>query len=454
MKTTFILVFALICCGIGAMGQVHKGFTWIGPDHALYAVDLKTGLLTKQSIYKQKVELGKIKGWDSLKKEIPGDVGINTFYQADSIFVAIPGTGQLYSLQLAELKLSRLDQTFFRGYNFNAAQFIRKDTLFSIGGEGFWHRHSVITYYNPKIYEWDLYPSGKSNQHPTDFKFSGYAKANDAFFSAYLATDSVLEGKQIYFTVFDFKHKKWEVKGKLSLLLVAYAKSKYRSIWTGKYLILYSDKEDAAVYIVNAFDNLLYEFKEDDNHFFTLNREIYFRRGLLFSRSIVSSGNQDKMLLDSVLVASLVKNSTIVGHVYDAEVETNLLYVAVALLVVACTGLIIYRKRKLKPGNIDLNPQEILVVTTFITKFINQKMASPELNDLLQINDKSYDNQRQIRNRIIGTINQKIYVFLGVSDFIFRISNKEDKRIMDYHVNPYIKAKDLIKVEVYLSRFS
>jgi hypothetical protein len=443
-------IFFFLVCTIPSFGQVHKGFRWVGPDHSLYSINIKNGLLVKEGLKKDQVELGEIQDWDSLKKDLPEDLDVNTFYQSDSLLLTIPGTGQLYNLDVATLKLNRIDQTFFRGYNFNAAQFIRKDTLFSVGGEGFWLRHSILTYYNLKTHEWDLYKSGKDNTHATNFKFSGYAKAHDAFFSAYLEPDSVIDGKKIHFTTYDFKLKKWETKGKISDALLAYTKNNYRSVWTGKYLILFTNKETTKILIADPFANKLYESFVTEDRFYLLNNEIYYRNLHLFSRSVLNSGTQDKVMLDSLHVDSLVNHATLVGNVYDSESMNSSLFIVGIIMLIASCGIVIYRKIKLRVSEIKFSEHELLVVKEFISKYTDKTMSSSELNNLLDLNPKSYDNQRQIRNRIISSINQKLFNALDAKDLIFRISNKEDKRMMDYYINPEIKAKDLIKIEIYL----
>ncbi len=59
-----------------------------------------------------------------------------------------------------------------------------------------------------------------------------------------------------------------------------------------------------------------------------------------------------------------------------------------------------------------------------------------ELNNLLQISTKSHDIQRQIRYQIIGAINHKLRVDLDSKDLISRSCNNEDKRMMEYYINP------------------
>jgi hypothetical protein len=165
---------------------------------------------------------------------------------------------------------------------------------------------------------------------------------------------------------------------------------------------------------------------------------------------VISSGKQDKVILDSLLVDSLVKNGTLVGYVYDAGSMHNLFIIVGVIALIGALGLFIYRKLKLKTDEFKLSEQELLVVKEFISKYADKKMSSSELNNLLELNPKSYDNQRQIRNRIISSINQKLFNSLDAKDLIFRISNAEDKRMMDYYLNPEIKAKDLTKIEIYL----
>jgi hypothetical protein len=71
-----------------------------------------------------------------------------------------------------------------------------------------------------------------------------------------------------------------------------------------------------------------------------------------------------------------------------------------------------------------------------------KKFTTLEINELLQIDKKSYDNQRQIRNRVISSINQQAYNFFN-TQLVQRSSNNEDKRMMIYFINPQIKEKDL-----------
>ncbi len=445
MKSKFIALI-LVFLSLNGICQVHKGFRWIGPDHFMYSIDHDSGFFRKESPQKQKSELGKIKDWEIVKKELPGDFDINAFYQNDtSILITIPGTGQLYQFYPAELQFNRLDRTFFRGYNFNAAQFSRNDTLFSIGGEGFWQQHSVITFYNSKTQEWDSYPSVNKNLYPTTASYSGYSPEYDLFFSVPLQAERILAKEDSYFSSYSFKEKKWDIKGKVTTDLLDYAKNKLRSVWTGKYLILFPQdgRGSGDIRLLEPFENKLFQYNVTDNQFFTQNCEVYYSNGYLFSRNLVSAGRSDKSFFDSLSVDSIVKQSKQIGEVYESEFINSTQAVILLLGFVLLVSFFAYRMLRARKQQFELSEQEKQVLQSLTQKQAGEKLSSSALNNLLQIGHKSYDNQRQIRNRVIQTINQKLYNSFGSKELILRSYNSEDKRMMDYYINPDINTKDL-----------
>lgn len=437
-----LVILLLFNCTL-SLGQVHKGFRWIGKDHSIYSVDKRTGELYKESFRSGRFDLGKIQNWDQVKDELPGDFDINTFYHSDSLLITVPGTGQLYHLDFSSLSLNRLDQSYFRGYNFNASQFIRNDTIFSVGGDGFWQRHSILTFYNPRTFEWDIYKAENVNKHPANFRFSGYSKEKNAFFSAFLDTDSALKNKEVSFTIFDFKAKSWEVKGKLSQDLIDFAKAKYRSVWTGSYLILFSDSSLGRVLIVDPFENVLYDYMGIDDRFFLSNTDVYYQNNFVYSGSLESTGKNGKLFFDSLSVDMLFKKSTKLGKVYKAGFKADNYVLSIIALLVIIGIMYKYRKTSSKKGLFKFSDLSRQVILVLIQKSPEKRMSSSELNNILQLNLKSYDNQRQIRNRVIGAINQKLYDHFESKDLILRSSNNEDKRMMDYFINPEIKQKEL-----------
>lgn len=441
-----LLIFLFVNMTIWGKSQVHNGFRWIDEHHVVFYVDLPTGLLSRQSPNQEKVVLGKLKNWDSIYKELPTDFGVNIFHTQGSTVLTIPGTGQLYSLDLSALSLKRLDQTYFRGYNFNATQFVRKDTLFSVGGEGFWQKHSLITFYNHKTQEWDLYETRKENPFHTHKRSSGYSVKQDAFFSADLNLEVVASQKPIPFFVYSFRNKSWHEKGTVSKQLIEYLKNNYESIWTGEHLILARDQGKNKVLILDPFKNVFYNYFDQEGHFFIKNRELYYRDGYLYSRSKIGEGRDGKIVVDSLLIQKMIADSQQGGKVYEPKDDSNLLIygsLTILLLVIILIGL---RKLKTPKGEWALSEPEFIVVNELLSPPFKKMFTTLEINVLLNIADKSYDNQRQIRNRTISAINRKLLPFLEKKELISRMANKEDKRMVDYFINPEIKQKDLEKL--------
>jgi DNA-binding MarR family transcriptional regulator len=428
-----------------SLAQFHQGFRWISPDHAVFTVDNIKGNLYRHSFRGEVSDLGIITGWDGIKKELPGDYDINTFFRSDSLFATVPGTGLLFYVDISKPSLVRLDQTYFRGYNFNASQFIRKDTLFSIGGEGFWHKHSLITFYNFKSREWDYYKSINENTFPTDYKFSGFSKINDLFFSAYLNTDSVSRSKKIPFVVYDFNARKWGSKGYLSKKVVDFCKNPYRSLWTGNYLLLYSDTNIGYIFIIDPVANVLYQYDDIDDHFFLKNAELYSKSNYIYSGCIKSTAGNNKTFFDSLSVATIISKSKKVGTVYESNCDINTYLLAVLFFIIVLFLTYRYKRNKNRFALLQLSTLENKVIDALIQKYPLGRLSGSELNIILQIEQKNYDNQRQIRNRLIGTINKKHYHHFESKDLINRSPNTEDKRMMDYFINPEINQKELDK---------
>jgi len=75
-------------------------------------------------------------------------------------FMLIPGTGRVYRMQLSDdhVQFIRIDSTTYFGHNFSALNFSSQDTLFSLGGHGFWQSNGLLRYYDRWISGWELIP--------------------------------------------------------------------------------------------------------------------------------------------------------------------------------------------------------------------------------------------------------------------------------------------------------
>ena len=133
---------------------------------SIYKIDLENQefriLTEKRNLGPFKLTLENVKFED-----IDQSILVNSFKNsAGEIYVSILGTGQIYQLNVKSRIFRRIDKTFYRGYNFFAIPLIRKDTIYSIGGYGFWHINNVPTFFDLKLNEWELMPNNFNEEMP------------------------------------------------------------------------------------------------------------------------------------------------------------------------------------------------------------------------------------------------------------------------------------------------
>lgn len=78
----------------------------------------------------------------------------------NALLVCIPGTGRIYKLDSLNntYRWQRIDSTYFSGYNFGCTYFHLDSTIYSFGGDGFWHINGDLRYFNATFHEWNARP--------------------------------------------------------------------------------------------------------------------------------------------------------------------------------------------------------------------------------------------------------------------------------------------------------
>jgi len=91
--------------------------------------------------------------------------GVTLLKRKDKIYLQLMGSGRLYQIKKqgkGDYDLIRLDSTFHTGSNFGSINFLYKDTLFKLGGIGFWKIKDYFTFFSNKTNEWELFSSKKA----------------------------------------------------------------------------------------------------------------------------------------------------------------------------------------------------------------------------------------------------------------------------------------------------
>ena len=85
--------------------------------------------------------------------------GVSLLKRKGQIYLVLMGSGRLYQIQKkakGTYELIRIDSTFHTGSNFGSINFFYKDTLFKLGGIGFWKIKDYFTFFSNKTHEWEL----------------------------------------------------------------------------------------------------------------------------------------------------------------------------------------------------------------------------------------------------------------------------------------------------------
>ena len=78
---------------------------------------------------------------------------------SEGVFVLLDGTGRVFKVmpdRLLKYRFFRLDSTHLSGYNNGAFVFSFRDTIFSLGGYGFWHFNGQLRYYRAQSSGWEV----------------------------------------------------------------------------------------------------------------------------------------------------------------------------------------------------------------------------------------------------------------------------------------------------------
>lgn len=71
------------------------------------------------------------------------------------LYYLVEGTGRVYRIDSTG-EFTRIDSTYFTGYNFGAYTFNYRDTIYSLGGYGFWHQNGHLRFFRFDKHSWEI----------------------------------------------------------------------------------------------------------------------------------------------------------------------------------------------------------------------------------------------------------------------------------------------------------
>lgn len=147
------------------------------PDNALF------GFLARKNGTVQNIQLPRelsMLNTDSRSAELKTG---SLLKKGADLYLIVDGTGRVYKAAGSEpgqVSFDRIDSTVFEGYNNNSFEFVHRDTLFSLGGYGFWRINGHLRYFSEGR-EWSLAPLRKETPFHGSMVYYDSSKASVFF---------------------------------------------------------------------------------------------------------------------------------------------------------------------------------------------------------------------------------------------------------------------------------
>jgi hypothetical protein len=148
-RNILVVVLTYLIFSFSVFGNTdHHIISWTNTKHLHSQLDLLTGKFQQEVNPGQWAEGKQVELIGVNLAEFPAEYNIHAHKVKSGFIFNVPGTGLVFSLDSKNKQFKRIDNTFFRGFNFLSFSFVKKDTLFSIGGTGFWNNNSILIYFN------------------------------------------------------------------------------------------------------------------------------------------------------------------------------------------------------------------------------------------------------------------------------------------------------------------
>lgn len=472
MPTRPFLVFnlLLLVCLI-ATNSWASYLVWADyPDGRLYRIDIEKKTLEQEVNIEKWQSIATINFIGINPIDFPNKtrvISIEIPHKKFERYLLIDCTNQIYHFDLKSFTLTRIDDTFYRGYNCLSTKFIRKDSLYSFGGYGFWQTNNIQTYFQSNTHEWESILPLNTPPKAINHGLNAYLSNLDVFFSAYNSyhADSKNGGKSEYDRdafVYSFQTKTWKnlaAVSNLKVIEVLTQKDKTPILWTGKYFLL-EYKEDAVIkfLLIDPVNNLVSIWKDSQKVFGsqiakTIEEDpfaLYCWHDTLYY--INDTEVIKPPLRHKIAITTIIKEAIPDGTLYSKYVGWYwALAIAFGIFILLMGFLIICFNRKAISSPIESNQSEtialefseieIKVIEVLKKHFEGVGVDSNQINELLQINGKLPDNQRKIRNDFIKMLNQKLMIVYQVKEAIIRNPSIHDKRYYFYQLSKTVFDK-------------
>lgn len=397
-------------------------------------------------------------------KDIPLNSLLFSFSNRSGTLLLVEGTGQVFQLDQARKKLTRLDKTFYRGYNFGAIRFLHNDSLFCLGGSGFWQVNNIETYFSTKSLEWELkYTPTENGPKQMRSDFGGFDESRDVICALDFPTPYQTQNKTTSYCYYEKKinEENWTYKGDLNIsILNKLGVDNIRSTFiNGIYLF----RNGPFIVLGDPIKNELYEINEIIP-IFGERFELSTKNDFIYSyhENKNSTNNERYIKVDSISIAQLKSLGKYRGEFYVTPTPLIVYQISLGLILLILGFFIgFWLKKSQKTNSLVSNTDSEFSILDGLPdgsyEFLKASLALPKghhfssqaFTELMGFSTYAYETQRQVRSKLIKAINAYFSIHYRMQNVIIRKTANDDKRFSIYYISEehYERLKELLGVD-------
>ena len=428
LKINFVLVFSLICCkSVYSNGYV----SWkLARMNAVQRVSVVTG--ENIVFYENHIDTLPQYTLDYEMDQHELHINGHLFATQAGLKAVFPGTGKVFKLDTISGVLTRVDETYHHGYNFDSYQFVRKDTIYSFGGYGFWMQNNIMTYFSDVRKEWSLYtrapfPLTMPDLDSRRFQIANYDRANDILF--------ILSTGNVY--GFQFGKRTWKNYGRVNEEFNGETRYMVHSLSDSTFMLMTLTK---TFWLYPAGNEVADVTMKNGANISSNMAPLGFANAYDVGDGLLIPKYSDKLELGYYFeyIESRVPASKTIQPLYieDNDGFQTLLFVSFGLFtLLGVLATIIIRRRYLRSRSaiFDTLQWEVLERSS------NAALCTEDFNDFLGLREVSWEVQRRKRSEFIKQLNATAIRQLG-QEVLLRERSKEDKRQVLYVLNPRLES--------------
>ena len=353
-------------------------------------------------------------------------IGIDTFYNRGGFY---------YLFKLKGDSAIRLDRSSYHGANFNSYFFSWQNTIYLLGGYGFFTTHNNLISFNENKREWAKVNTGGNGPefiHGISFRNNNKIYSFNNFKAGNNVSKDILDSNLF---VLDLPTMQWQ-KYKMpivDLIVISNVVSTADYFWY---------QNDHLTILINKKE---IKFEIIENEKLNLTRNNNFRSFkdnlLLFEESnpIKSYRKLTQLNLDSVWLVYIKSSSALYKPNQNTTIQPSNgispLWFLISIIPLILIFFIYKRKtkvtaNKIKPIELDqIQNNQLEILALKITKLNKGTLNMEELDNVLDITHLEAESRKLRRFRRLGELNQL------QPGFIIRVKDEEDKRRFLYQIN-------------------